>query len=214
MSTVLSSPEARVILHNISWSLYEQLLAAHEEKSSPHFVYDRGELEITVLSYEHEELNRLLDNCIALIAMEWNIEYRDAGSTTFKREDLERGFEPDSCFYVQHAEQIVGKKRLDLTVDPPPDLVIEIDITHSSLDKLSIFAAVGVPEVWRYDGERVRILALVDDSYVEREQSLAFPALRSAHLVELLAASQQMPRTAWLRHVRAWAQGTARSSQA
>jgi Uma2 family endonuclease len=160
MSTVLSPPEARVILHNISWSLYEQLLAAHEDKSSPRFVYDRGELEITVPSYEHEELNRLIDNCIAIIAMEWNIEYCDAGSTTFKREDLERGFEPDSCFYVQHVEPIAGKKRLDLTVDPPPDLVLEVDITHPSLDKLSIFAVVGVPEVWRYDGEHVRMLAL------------------------------------------------------
>ena len=88
MPTVLSPPEARVILHNISWSLYEQLLAEHEDKSSPRFVYDRGELEITVPSYEHEELNRLIDNCIAIIAMEWNIEYCDAGSTTFKREDL------------------------------------------------------------------------------------------------------------------------------
>ena len=214
MSTVLSPPEARVILHNISWSLYEQLLAAHEDKSSPHFVYDRGELEITVLSYEHEELNRLINDFIVVIAIEWDIEYCNAGSTTFKREDLERGFEPDSCFYVQHAEQIAGKKRLDLTVDPPPDLVLEVDITHSSLDKLSIFATVGVPEVWRYEGERVRMLALAGDRYVEREQSLAFPALRCAHLGELLTASQQMPRTAWLRHVRAWAQASPHSPQA
>src|SRR4029453_4930950 len=163
MSTVLSPPEARVILHNISWSLYEQLLAEHEDKSRPRFVYDRGELEITVPSYEHEELNRLLDNCIAIIAMEWDIEYCDAGFNPFKRGDLKRGFEPDSCFYVQHAEQITGKKRLDLTIDPPPDLVLEVDITHSSLDKLSILAVVGVPEVWRYDGERVRMLALAGD---------------------------------------------------
>jgi hypothetical protein len=161
MSIVLSPPEARVILHNISWSLYEQLLTAHEDKSSPHFVYDRGELEITVPSYEHEELNRLIDDFLVVITIEWDIEYCNAGSTTFKREDLERGFEPDSCLYVQHAEQIAGKKRLDL---------------------------------------------LAGDSYVEREQSLAFPALRSAHLGELLTTSQQMPRTAWLRHVRAWAQ--------
>jgi hypothetical protein len=83
--------------------------------------------------------------------------------------------------------------------------------THPSLDKLSIFAPVGVPEVWRCDGERVRMLALAGDSYVEREQSLAFPALRGAHLNELLATSQQMPRTAWLRHVRAWAQAFTRS---
>jgi Uma2 family endonuclease len=206
MPTVLSPPEARVTLHNISWSLYEQLLAEHVDKSSPHFVYDRGELEITVLSYEHEELNRLINDFIVVIAMEWNIEYCNAGSTTFKREDLERGFEPDSCFYVQRAGQIAGKKRLDLTIDPPPDLVLEIDITHPSLDKLPIFATVGVPEVWRYDGERVRMLALAGDSYVECERSLAFPALQRAPLAALLAASQQMPRTAWLRHVRAWAQ--------
>ena len=206
MPTVLSPPEAHVVLHNISWSLYEQLLAAHEDQSSPHFVYDRGELEITVLSYEHEEFNRLIDDFIVVIAMEWNIEYCNAGSTTFKCADLERGFEPDSCFYVQHAAQITGKKRLDLTVDPPPDLVVEIDVTSPSLDNLSIFAVVGVPEVWRYDGERLRTLALAGDSYVKCERSLAFPALRSTHLTELLAVSQQMPRTAWLRHVRTWAQ--------
>ena len=206
MPTVLSPPEGRVILHNVSWSLYEQLLAEHVDKSSPRFVYDRGELEITVPSYEYEELNRLINDFIVVIAMEWDIEYCNAGSTTFKREDLERGFEPDSCFYVQRAGRIAGKKRLDLTIDPPPDLVLEVEITHSALDKLPIFATVGVPEVWRYDGERVRMLALAGDSYVERERSLAFPALQSAHLTELLAASQQMPRTVWLRHVRAWAQ--------
>jgi Uma2 family endonuclease len=210
MPTVLSPPEARVILHNVSWLLYEQLLAEHEDRSSPRFAYDRGELEITVPSYEHEELNRLIDNCIAIIALEWNIEYCNAGSTTFKREDLERGFEPDSCFYVQHAGQIAGKKRLDLTVDPPPDLVLEIDITHPSLDKLSIFAAVGVPEVWRYDGDRIQMLRLAGNSYVKHERSLAFPGLQSEHLAELLAASQQMSRTAWLRHVRIWAQTQAK----
>src|SRR6266571_5572482 len=159
-------------------------------------------------SYAHEELNHLIARVVEIIATEMDLDYCNAGSTTFKREELERGFEPDSCFYVQRAGQIAGKKRLDLTVDPPPDLVLEVDITHPALDKLSIFAVVGVPEVWRYDGERVRMLALAGDSYVEREQSLAFPALRSAHLDELLAASQQMPRTAWLRHVRAWAQAS------
>jgi Uma2 family endonuclease len=207
MPTVLSPPEARVILHHVSWLLYEQLLAEHKDRSSPRFAYDRGELEITVPSYEHEELNRLIDNGIAIIALEWNIEYGNAGSTTFKREELARGFEPDSCFYVQHAEQVAGKKRLDLAVDPPPDLVIEIDITHSSLDKLPLYAAAAVPEVWRYDGERVRMLHLTGGRYVEHENSLAFPALQSEAFTELLAASRQMSRTAWLRHVRTWAQG-------
>lgn len=206
MATMVSSPEARVVLHDISWSLYEQILAEHDEKSSPRFTYDRGELEILVLSYEHEDLNRLINDLVVVLGLEWNIEYCNAGSTTFKREDLERGFEPDSCFYVQRAVQIAGKKRLDLTIDPPPDLVVEIDVTHSSLDKLSLFAAVGVPEVWRYDGERIRVLGLEGDRYVEQERSRALPLLRTARLVELLETSQHMPRTAWLRHVRTWAQ--------
>jgi Uma2 family endonuclease len=209
MTTVLSPPAARVVLRDVSWSLYEHLLAEHHERSSPHFVYDRGALEITVLSYEHEEINRLINDLLVVLALEWDIEYRNAGSTTFKREDLARGFEPDSCFYVQHAAQVAGKKRLDLLVDPPPDLVVEIDITHSSLDKLSIFAAVGVPEVWHYDGERLSMLSLVGEHYEERTQSLAFPALRSVDLTTLLEASQQRPRTAWLRHVRVWAQNRA-----
>lgn len=97
-------------------------------------------------------------------------------------------------------------------MDPPPDLVLEVDITHPSLDKLSIFAVVGVSEVWRYDGERIQMLVLAGDSYVECTQSLAFPALQSAHLAELLVASQQMPRTTWLRHVRAWARTQAGGS--
>ncbi len=206
MTTMVSAPEARVVLHDVSWSLYEQILAEHDEKSSPRFTYDRGELEIFVLSYEHEGLNRLINDLVAVLGLEWNVEYCNAGSTTFKREDLERGFEPDSCFYVQRAAQIAGKKRLDLTIDPPPDLVVEIDVTHSSLDKLALFAAVGVPEVWRYDGQRLRVLGLAGERYVELERSRALPLLRSAHLVELLEASQQMPRTAWLRRVRTWAQ--------
>lgn len=205
--TVLSPPAERVVLHDVSWSLYEHILAEHDQRSSPHFVYDRGALEITVLSYEQEEINRLLNDLLVVLGLEWGVEYCNAGSTTFKREDLERGFEPDSCFYVQHAAQIAGKKRLDLLVDPPPDLVVEIDITHSSLDKLSIFAAVGVPEVWHHDGARIRMLGLVGERYEERTQSLAFPALRAVDLMTLLEASAQMPRTAWLRHVRAWAQG-------
>jgi Uma2 family endonuclease len=117
-----------------------------------------------------------------------------------------KGFEPDECFYIQHAELIQGKKKIDLTEDPPPDLVIEIDITSPSLSKFPIFAALGIPEVWRYDGTKVSIFTLIETTYVERLDSVALPKVTSAILSELLIVSQQVKRTEWLRQVRTWAQ--------
>jgi Uma2 family endonuclease len=197
--------EPHVLLCDVSWSLYEQMLAETSGRSNPRLTYDRGQLEIMVLSYGHEEINRLINDLLVVVALELDIEYRNAGSTTFKREDLGRGFEPDSCFYVKNSEWLAGRKQLDLRNDPPPDLIVEVEITRSALDKLSIFAAVGVPEVWRFDGERVTVLERVGTEYVEREQSLAFPDLTGARLTEFLETSQRMPRTAWLRSVRDWA---------
>jgi len=90
---------------------------------------------------------------------------------------LALGFEPDTCFYIQSAQRIHGKDEIDLAVDPPPDLVIEIDITHPSLDKLPIYAAIGVPEIWRYDGHTVTLVILQEGAYIAREESVAFPRL-------------------------------------
>src|SRR6266700_436280 len=160
MATVLHPPEQttqRVILRRVSWETYERLLAEHEQCSSPRFTYDRGVLEIMSPSIRHERLNRSLATMCEVIAEELHIELDNAGSTTFKREDLTRGFEPDSCFYVQNVERVRDRDQIDLTVGPPPDLVIEIDISSSSLDRFPIFANIGVPEVWRYDGTRLII---------------------------------------------------------
>ncbi len=129
----------------------------------------------------------------------------DLGSTTFRREDLERGFEPDSCFYIENKGRIRGKGRIDLTVDPPPDLVIEIDITSPSLDKVPIYARMKVPEVWRFDGQRLAILALEGTVYVESAQSTVLPPLTGATLSDFIGKSKSMKRTAWLRTVREWA---------
>jgi Uma2 family endonuclease len=216
MATIFRPPEGQVVLHDISWSLYERLLAEHDSKRSPRFTYNCGELEIMVLSYVHEECNRLIDHLITLVAVEWDVECRDAGSTTFKSEELAKGLEPDSCFYLQNAERIAGKKQLDLRTDPPPDLVVEVEITRSALDRMAIFAAVGVPEVWRCDSERVQVLRLIEGGYVEQERSLALPMLTGEILTELLERSQHMASTAWRRSVLAWAraqrEGAASSS--
>jgi Uma2 family endonuclease len=195
------------LLHGISWETYERLLADHLDRSSPRFYYDRGELEIMSPSPEHEGLNRLVALLIALLAAELGIPVRDLGSTTFKREDLERGFEPDSCFYVQHEGRIRSKERIDLAVDPPPDLVVEIDITSPSLDKLRIYARLGVPEVWRHDGERLRFLALRDDRYVEVAESTVLPPLTSDLITRFVREGLTLSSPEWMRRVREWAQG-------
>lgn len=147
MATVLSPPEQRVVLDNISWELYEELLAAHQDCSAPRFTYDRGLLEIVSPSAEHEHLKEMATLLVNIAAEEMSVNVEGFGSTTFRREDLARGFEPDACFYVQNVGRVKGKTRLDLTVDPPPDVIVEIDITSPSLSKFPIYAQMAVPEV-------------------------------------------------------------------
>jgi len=205
MAAVLSLPEQKVILKGVSWETYERLLAEHQEESSTRFTYDGGILEIMVLSARHEKPNRTLALLVEVLAEEMSLNIEWLGSTTCKRPDLLKGFEPDSCFYVQHADAIRDKEEIDLTVDPPPDLVIEIDITHPSLEKLPIYAAVGVPEVWRYDGTRVTFYYLAGESYTEGTHSVALPPLTGEQATRFLAERTQQQSTAWLRTVRAWA---------
>lgn len=195
-----------MILSNISWETYERLLVDHENSSAPRFTYDRGMLEIMSPNPEHEVANRRLAQLVLIFAEERDIIAQDFGSTTFRREDLERGFEPDSCFYIQNEGRVRGKKRLDLTTDPPPDLVIEVDITSPSLDKFSIYARLGVPEVWRYDGERLSIHELAEDAgYAEVQRSAVLPALTADVLTRFVRRSEILDWLAWIREVRGWA---------
>lgn len=206
METVETPSEQRTVLHNISWETYEHLLADHRDRSSPRFAYDQGVLEIMVVSGRHERPNRLISLLVELVAEEMELDLVNLGSTTFRREDLQRGFEPDTCFYVQNEERVRGKVEIDSEVDPPPDLVIEVDITSPSLDRFPIYAHFGVPEVWRYDGERVVVYELRDTEYVEVANSLALPWFTSDILTRMVAQGLTMRRTSWTRKVREWAQ--------
>ena len=194
-----------VILDRVSWETYERLLSENGDNSSTHFTYDQGLLEIMVLSAEHENYKDFISLLINVIAEEMGIDVASYGSTTFKRKDLARGFEPDACFYIQNEARMRGKKRIDLNVDPAPDLVIEIDITSPSLNKFPIFAALGVTEIWRYDGERVGIFLLQAGQYIEQAESVMLPQVTGKLVTEWIDASQQLKRTAWLRLVREWA---------
>lgn len=134
MVAVLSTLDERMVLHHISWETYQHILRDHEYRSTPRFGYDRGTLEIMSLLSIHEGYNRLIELFVSTVGEEVDVDLYSLGSTTFAREDLKRGFEPDSCFYFANRERIRGKTRINLYEDPPPDLVFEVDITHSSLD--------------------------------------------------------------------------------
>ena len=206
MRDVLSLPEQRVVLHNVSWETYERLLAEHIDCSSPRFTFDHGELEIVTLSAEHERYSRRIADLIGALADEMDVEVEELGSTTYKRQELERGFEPDSCFYVQNVERVLGKDRIDLAVDPPPDLVVEVDITSPSISKLPMFAEFGIPEVWRFDGERLSILRLSHGAYQETDNSEVFSGVSAKAISQLMAQVKSLGRTGWLRLARVWAQ--------
>jgi Uma2 family endonuclease len=204
MATVLSPSEQRIVLDNIPWETYESILAAQRDRSAPRLTYDRGQLEIMSPSAEHERLKETVTLLINIVAEEIGINAEGFGSTTFRREDLARGFEPDTCFYIASLGQVKEKTTLDLRLDPPPDLVIEIDMTHPSLEKFPIFAHLGVPEVWRYDGSAMQIFRLENAQYVRHTESTALPGLTGETIGGFLATSRTLERLAWVRQVRAW----------
>ena len=200
----------RVLLRGVSWETYERLLDEHNESAGPRFTYDDGYLEIMTLSIEHEDPNCTLALLVELILGEWDVDFRPAGSNTFKSAKLKKGFEPDTSFYIENADAIRGKKRLNLAVDPPPDLVIEIEVTEPLLPRLPIFAAVRVPEIWCCEGETVRILRLDRGNYREFKRSAALSPLTADVITDFLRRSSRAKRPAWMRAVREWAQAQRR----
>ncbi|MEK7830220.1 MAG: Uma2 family endonuclease [Acidobacteriota bacterium] len=195
-----------VVLYNQSWAFYQRMLAELGDTSSPRLTFNQGTLEIKVASFQHEQINRQLAELFTTIADEFGMDFVHSGSTTFDREDLQRGFQPDSSFYIQNADRIRGKLRINLSVDPPPDLVLEIDITHPSLNKLPIFAALGIPEVWRFSDDVLTILKLDGNEYHEQVESNALPGVTCERLTQLLNHSLEMKRADWLTAVRELAQ--------
>lgn len=202
MSVVTKRPSSdRVIIRDVSWETYERLLEDLKSRSSPRLAYDRGVLEIMSPHFEHDSAKEILAGIATIALDELECDFVPAGSTTFKRVALKRGFEPDSSFYIRNAERVRGKKKLDMEIDPPPDLVIEIDVTNDSLDKFPLYAALGVPEVWRYEST-LEIWLLDQGVYVQRHASVAIPALNDKLISDLMESSITMTRPSWLRQTR------------
>lgn len=208
MVTLQRSPDKpntqRVMLHDISWQTYQTLLAEMGDHRACRLAYDRGVLEITMPSDLHEFIKRLLERIVTTLTEELNLKVRSVGSVTLNREDLQKGVEPDSGFYIQNASRIRGRT-LDIVNDPPPDLVVEVDITSSSTRRLKIYRALQVPEVWQCRAQTLEIKRLQDGEYVDCEFSLAFPMVTAVDLLRFLEEGKDTDDdNAVIRSLRSW----------
>jgi Uma2 family endonuclease len=196
--------EDRVILHNVSWHTFENLLANIGDRRKTLFHYLNGTLEIMSPLSLHEGSNRFIDDLVRAFSDELEIDLRKLGSLLMKIPDLKLGAEPDSCYYIQNEPIIRGKEVIIVGQDPPPDLVLEVDITNPSDRRLPIYVLLGVPEVWRYDGYSLEFLALQDGKYIAIAKSLSFPDLPAEIIVEYVQKRLTLGESATLREFRKW----------
>jgi Uma2 family endonuclease len=194
---------ATLVVHDVSWDDYEHFLDDLSDRPRLRVSYDRGRLEIMTPLPEHETYGRFIDRMVSVYAELRDLTVESYGSATWKRRALARGVEPDACYYAVNAHRIIGKHhRIDLESDPPPDIVVEIDITNESLAKFGIYAALSVPEIWRYDGREMRFYELADGVYHEVLESRSMPGLKPATMAEALEQSRTHGQTASLRAFR------------
>lgn len=204
MSLATASGETRIVLCGVSWQTFKALVA-ETQRGGTRFSYDQGSLEIMCPSSEHESIKKLLARLIEMMAFELEMPTRGGGSTTLASEMAQRGVEPDECYYVASEPLVRGKREIDLANDPPPDLAIEIDISSSSLNQLSIYASIGVPEVWLCRGAAIRVYVLQPDgTYARGEQSTVFPFLPIAGLQGFLDQQDSMDEYSLVRSFVQW----------
>ena len=194
----------RVVLHGVNWQTYNDL-CGNVGDLSIRLTFDGSNLEIMSPSRWHEVCGRFFGLMIATLAAELEIPIGIGGSTSFRRADLQRGLEPDECYWIGNERAVREKREIDLTVDPPPDLAIEIDISPSRLNRPAIYAALRVPEIWRFDGENLHVeLLQADGSYHLSDTSLSFAFLPVHELARFLALAEQQGVSAGLRAFVQW----------
>ncbi|MCI0681198.1 MAG: Uma2 family endonuclease [Gemmataceae bacterium] len=191
-------------LEGVSWDEYESLL--EQAGARPlRFTYDGGRLEIMTLSYEHESPKKVIGRLIELLAIVLHVSFRSGGSTTMKRKVKEKGLEPDDCYWFEHEKQMRGKKNLDLKRDPPPDLAVEIDVTQSVIKRMRIYAALRVPEVWRFKKGRLKAHVLQPDgTYQQIDSSRIFPFVTMAELQRFVDRAANTDESELARAFMAW----------
>jgi Uma2 family endonuclease len=199
-----------VLLHGVAWSTYNSLRRDLDARGQNiYLTYDRGDLEIMPPLPIHERWKVILGWLIEGFVDELGLDVYSLAQSTFRRDDLERGLEPDCCYYIEHASEVLGKDRLNLEHDPPPDLAIEVDMSHRSIDREPTYAAMGVPELWRLRAGRIQFLERASTgTYQEIERSIAFPFLMSRQLQEFIPTLPIALDGAVRRHIRKWVRDT------
>jgi Uma2 family endonuclease len=191
-------PCEKVILHGITWETYNRLVQDQMGEREVRLSYDDGDLQIMVESAKHGKLAGILGEIVSEIGDLLDMDFISFGSTTFRKEKGRKGFEPDNSFYFQNTESVRRKDEIDLATDPPPELIIEVDVTSPSLPRFPIFAEVGVLEIWRYDGAEVKIHRLQKNGkYAEVAESICLPNVTAEIVNLLLDASFELPRREW-----------------
>ncbi len=195
-------PGHRLLLHDVKWQEFEAILEELGEHRGSRIAYSHGTLEIRMPLPEHEFNKEIIGDMVKILLEELEIDRECFGSTTFKRKSMLQGIEPDNCFYIQNYALMIGKKRIDLTIDPP-DLAIEVDLTSQT--QLDAYEALGVPEIWRYENKRLQINVLEDGKYVESEISPTFPNLPIIEAISQYCEQSQTAGTSQtLRLFRKW----------
>lgn len=208
MTTTAPTPTAlaeqqHIVLHDISWQFYEQLL--EEIGNRPiRVTFDEGSIEIMSPLPKHEWAKRAISSLLEYMTIELNLPLTRYGSTTFRREDKQTGLEPDECYYFENAARVRGMERFDPDIHPAPDLAIEVDITSRSIARLPIYAALGVPEVWRFDGNRLHVMILTGDQYSERPRSAAFSFLPIDDFTRFVMRMNEEEQNTVLRELGRW----------
>jgi Uma2 family endonuclease len=196
-------PGQKIVLEKITWQEFETILEELGEHRSARIAYDNGILEIMTPLPEHEIDKVVISDFIKAILEELDIEFYPLGSTTFKNQMMQQGIEPDDCFYIQNEAKVRSKKTLDLNINPPPDLALEIDVT--SRTHLNIYATLGVPEVWRFERGKLQINVLHGNSYIEVEMSPIFSNLPLKEVIpQYLEQVKVSGRNKTMKAFRAW----------
>jgi Uma2 family endonuclease len=205
MATALRErDEQQFVMYDVPWRTYLRLLKDLDDRHV-RLTYDQGTLELMTLSHEHEICTHLLGRFVDTLTEELNVPVKGGGSTTFKRRDRKRGLEPDRCYWIANEPRVRGKDVIDLRRDPAPDLAIEVEISQSALDRLEIYAALRVQEVWRYDGQTLQVCQLgPEGNYVACDGSPGFPFLPIAEIAAFLLRRKTMDETSLVRSFRAW----------
>jgi Uma2 family endonuclease len=198
---IVEPPETRMVLQNVAWDTYVAL-AEQRRGSVPRMTYDNGVLEMMSPHREHENIGRLVGRMIETYSELRDIEIISVASVTVKRSDLSKAYEADESYYVTHAPELLGKRELDFEVDPPPDLVVEVEITSSAIKKMPLFAAMKVPEVWRHDGESLTMYRWENEAYVPIDSSLELPGLTARRINQTLANRDSIGETKLIRSFR------------